>query len=573
MQWFHEWQRHREPEVPALWSSGWAEAVLALFPALLHQKLFDWAVPSGNSLNLFLILGLLFLAETFTALASGLGDILGGLRSERLEEGLKSNLIERVLNWPQKALDSLGIGQFFKGLDDAAHLAGRGHALGALSAKYLPGAVTAIPMMFLVAWPLALLRIALLPLNWKLGGAFASRDQEMERAVWERSNLFHTQFQEAYEGLRNIKALSAENTVFRELRYSLLNVREKAGERRNWNAFWSFSAQLLAQFGSVLVFFTAAWMMANNHLSFGRFMAFQVLSAQGILSLGGLLGVAKTLFQTQNPKARYSDLLKVEIEKRRTPAFYIAGRPPLVQARQVSLKYPTGAEALRGVDLTLWPGERIAFVGPSGCGKSSLLQLILNLYPATGGRLLWDGIEYSQVSPSYLRKQMAVVLQDNAVFSNTIAHNLTLGDRSYRIPEMEEALERAGLLETVRDLPEGIHTLYGANGVKLSGGQKQRLALARAFLRKPRLLILDEATSALDNLTETFVQDSLAALDKNTSVITVAHRLSTVREASCIYVMESGRIVETGNHGSLLGLGGLYSRLHSTSEPEGILCN
>ncbi len=572
MRWWEEWRLLREPEIPLLWACGWSEAILALIPALLHQALFDWAVPSGNPQNLLLVLGLLIGAETLAALAMGLGELAGGLRIERVDARLKTDLIGRIWQWGTQALDGLGYGALLKGLEDSEKLTERSHALGAVTARALPAVLTSVPLMFFLSWPLALLRLLLLPVNYKLGSLFSRRDLELEKRVWAQQREFHTRVQETYDGIKTLKVNSAVEAMNRDVNLSALRVRETGSQRRAWMTLWNFSIHFLNHAGSVLVFFLAATLIAFNQLSFGRFMAFQVISSQAIMSLGMLLGVSKTLFITTNHRARYQDLMERPIERQHGSSPFIAGRMPLIQTLGLGFSYPNGSQALRKINMSIWPGERIALVGPSGCGKTTLAHIFLALYPHTEGQLLWEGLPYSKMAPRQLRRQMAAVLQTNSLWSGTLRYNLTLNDRSYSEKQLEEALDLAGLLDWVRSLPQGLDTVWGSEGIRISGGQMQRLALARAFLRKPRLLVLDEATSALDNLTESFIQDSLQSIPASTTVITIAHRLNTIQDADCIYVMSQGRLQEAGRHDALMRFGGFYAQLYAHPE-EAALCN
>lgn len=568
MEWWREWKAMREPEIPLIWASGIAEAVLALLPALVHQALFDWAVPSGEGSALLTVLALLVGAESLAALAAALGDLASGLRAERVDARIKTGLLSRLWRWPVLALDGLGWGALQKGLDDAERMTERSHALGALTARALPALLTAVPLLFWISWPLALLRLAILPIHWKLGSFFAERDRELERALWMRQRNWFTQVQETFEGIRTVKVNSAIDSRHRDIEVGALLVREAAGQRRVWNTAWGLGSNLVAHLGTALVFFVGATLIAFQHLSFGRFVAFQVVAAQALTGIGTLMGVIKTLFQTENPKRRYQELLDRPLERQISAPLIANARLPLIQALNLGFDYPSGRQALRAINLCLWPGERIALVGPSGCGKTTLAHLFLALYSPTEGRLFWSGVPYGHFSPAELRSHMAAVLQDNALWTGTLRENLTLGCRAYTTAQLEEALDRAGLLDWVRGLPEGLETVHGAEGIRVSGGQRQRLALARAFLRRPRLLVLDEATSALDNLTETFIQDSLRAVSRDTTVVTIAHRLRTIQEADCIYVMHEGRLLEAGCHEALMRFGGFYAQLYARDREE-----
>jgi ATP-binding cassette subfamily B protein len=219
--------------------------------------------------------------------------------------------------------------------------------------------------------------------------------------------------------------------------------------------------------------------------------------------------------------------------------------------------------------LRVAPGERIALVGPTGAGKSTFVKLIQRLYDLDGGRILIDGQDIAGVTQGSLRRAIAVVPQDPALFHRTIAENIAYGRPDATLDDVVEAARRARAHEFIARLPKGYDTLVGERGVKLSGGERQRVAIARAFLADAPILVLDEATSSLDVETEREVQAATEALMKGRTTVVIAHRLSTIRGADRILVFSGGRVVEEGRHGELVARGGTYARLHAVAEGVG----
>jgi ATP-binding cassette, subfamily B, bacterial MsbA len=235
-----------------------------------------------------------------------------------------------------------------------------------------------------------------------------------------------------------------------------------------------------------------------------------------------------------------------------------------ISFENVSLHYDFGkSAALEQVTFSINIGETTAFVGPSGAGKSSLINLICRFYDPSSGRLLIDGVPLPELDLAWWRNQIAVVSQEVYLFNASVAENITYGKLNATREELVEAARKAHAMEFIEELPEGFETILGDRGIRLSGGQRQRLALARAFIRDPQILILDEATNSLDLISEGVIQDALEQFGRNRTVLIVAHRVSTIEHADKIIVLEAGSVVESGTVTQLLAAGGLFSRFYA----------
>lgn len=237
-----------------------------------------------------------------------------------------------------------------------------------------------------------------------------------------------------------------------------------------------------------------------------------------------------------------------------------------IDFQHVSFKYPNSDKhALSNLNLTIHPGETIAFVGESGSGKSTILSLVIGFYHTQEGKVLVDGIPINEIDIKKYRQSLAIVLQNNILFSGTIRDNITYGLPRFSEKELMRAIEMANLKEVIDNLPNGLETRVGEHGSQLSGGQKQRIAIARALIRDPKIIILDEATSALDNKSERVVQDAIDELMRGRTTLVVAHRLSTIRNADRIVVMEKGKIAEIGSYENLVNNRGMFYELQKLS--------
>ncbi len=306
-----------------------------------------------------------------------------------------------------------------------------------------------------------------------------------------------------------------------------------------------------------------AYLAAQQQLTVGEFVSFFTAVALILSPLKRLTNINEPLQKGLAAAESIFNLLD-------QPAEADQGRSRLDQARgevsfrDVSLRYPEAeTDALSGIELEIGAGEHIALVGPSGSGKSTLANLLPLFYRPSGGRITLDGADLSEVPLHALRSQVALVSQEVVLFNDTVRANIAYGEMSGMTDEaVEQAAAAANALEFIRQLPQGMQTQVGANGVRLSGGQRQRLAIARALLKDAPILIMDEATSALDTESEKAIQQALETLKAGRTTITIAHRLSTIEKADRIVVLDRGRIVETGTHSALLQANGLYARLY-----------
>ena len=324
---------------------------------------------------------------------------------------------------------------------------------------------------------------------------------------------------------------------------------------------------ILQTLNVIFLFWYGARLVIADELSVGQLVAFNVLVASVTRPIMSLVDLWREFQEISIALERLNDVFDSKPEQDIAQKGLIH-MPPIrghIKFENVTFRYPTRPDknALQSINLEIYPGQTIALVGRSGSGKSTFANMLLRLHEPNEGRIFIDGYDLRQVSINSLRSQIGVVPQDVFLFSGTIRENIAFGDPDAPLEQVVGASMLAGAHEFVSELPLGYETKIGERGQSLSGGQKQRIAIARALFKKPRILIFDEATSALDTESERAIQQNLDQILKDRTTFIIAHRLSTVRGADLIVVMDRGAIIEVGTHYSLMEQKGIYYYLNS----------
>ncbi|MFC6633230.1 type I secretion system permease/ATPase [Microbulbifer taiwanensis] len=370
---------------------------------------------------------------------------------------------------------------------------------------------------------------------------------------------------ESISGIETVKAMAVEPQMQRRWEENLAGYVAASFKANNLGNIAGQVSQLINKVVTVLILWVGATLVMRNDLSIGQLIAFNMIAGRVSAPILKLVQLWQDFQQAGISIERLGDILNTPTEPGHNPNRTTL---PRVQGRvtfdNVSFRYgPDQPHILRQLSLEVKPGEVVGIVGRSGSGKSTLTKLVQRLYLPESGRVLVDGIDLAQMEPAWLRRQVGVVLQENRLFNRSVKDNIALVDPSLPMERVVQAAKLAGAHDFIVELSEGYDTLVGEQGASLSGGQRQRIAIARALISNPRILIFDEATSALDYESERIIQENMRHICRDRTVFIIAHRLSTVRHADRILVVDKGRIVESGPHDQLLEQEGYYARLHS----------
>jgi len=485
--------------------------------------------------------------------------------SEKTVAGAQREMFARLIHRDLADLNAVHSGQFVSNFLYDATLMRDGLTQG-MAAIFLEAVQLVVYLAYVLVsdWQLGVLALIILPgVAWAMERLGGSMRRAATRGMRETGDL-SVVLSEAMDGRRIIKAYGLEsNSIARvdarlktRLATLLKAVRLRAAAAPVTDLFLGVAIGL--------VLFVAGWQNLHGHITlnaFAGFLAALILAQQPLRNLSQLwptasagLAAAERMFAAIDSRPQIVN---------RPGAKALTPNGGAVSFRDVGFAYQAEAgPTLKGVSLDVPAGQKIALVGPSGAGKSTIFNLLLRFYDAESGSIAIDGQDIQGVTLASLRAAIGVVTQEALLFDESIADNIALGKPGATLAEIKEAARNAAAHDFIMAMPEGYDTSVGEGGLKLSGGQRQRIAIARAMLRNAPILLLDEATSALDTESERQVQEALAQLMKGRTTIVIAHRLTTVVDADRIYVLERGKVVQSGSHADLMAMEGLYANLY-----------
>ena len=533
-----------------------------VFPMLVRQILNE-VLPQKNTDRLLHDTGILFILYLGNYGLLYLVNYYGHLMSAKIENDMRRDLFEHLQQMSFKYFDNAKTGQLLSRLtSDIAEI-------GELSFRgpndIIVCCITMIGTIGILFWMNVYLGILIAKtlhtvyVNKKMKAAFR------ENRV--KSGEITARAEESLGGIRLVKAFAQEE-------YELARFMEKSLDfletrRRSYKilAYFSGSVNFFTNITNLLILACGGLLIAKDKLSLSDFVAFLLYVNLFMKPLLRLTVFTEMYQRGMAGFQRFYEIMEMKPEiinqKDTVVCKKIRGE---IEFDNLVFGYSDQKKVIKGFNLKIAPGQTVAFVGETGAGKTTIASLLLRFYDPLSGRILVDGIDIRQYKQQELRRNIGIVQQDVFLFSDSVTHNIAYAKPEAEQSEVENAARLAAADKFIEELPNKYATEIGERGVKLSGGQKQRLAIARVFLKNPPIVILDEATSSLDNYTEKLIQESLDKLAENRTTLIIAHRMSTIKNADKIIVLNNGEVAEIGTHSTLMSGGGLYYNLYNAQK-------
>jgi ABC transporter, permease/ATP-binding protein len=538
-----------------------------VFPMLVRQILNE-VLPQKNTDRLLHDTGILFILYLGNYGLLYLVNYYGHLMSAKIENDMRRDLFEHLQQMSFKYFDNAKTGQLLSRLtSDIAEI-------GELSFRgpndIIVCCITMIGTIGILFWMNVYLGIliAVLLIAKTLHTVYVNK--KMKAAFREnriKSGEITARAEESLGGIRLVKAFAQEEYELARFMEKSLDFLETRRKSYKILAYFSGSINFFTNITNLLILACGGLLIAKDKLSLSDFVAFLLYVNLFMKPLLRLTVFTEMYQRGMAGFQRFYEIMEMKPEiinqKDMVVCKKIRGE---IEFDNLVFGYSDQKKVIKGFNLKIAPGQTVAFVGETGAGKTTIASLLLRFYDPLSGRILVDGIDIRQYKQQELRRNIGIVQQDVFLFSDSVTHNIAYAKPEAEQSEVENAARLAAADKFIEELPNKYATEIGERGVKLSGGQKQRLAIARVFLKNPPIVILDEATSSLDNYTEKLIQESLDKLAENRTTLIIAHRMSTIKNADKIIVLNNGEVAEIGTHSTLMSGGGLYYNLYNAQK-------
>ncbi|NTV90602.1 MAG: ABC transporter ATP-binding protein [Clostridiales bacterium] len=537
-------------------------AAIDIFLAYMVLRLVDYSL-AGNKQALINSIYLLAAGIVLAITVSWLNRYSSGHVGIHVGRDMKLELAVRTASFKNSAMESQHSGNILSVLSNDIGMIENflDSTLPALIFQPLR-LIGAIAFLLFINWKLLVFSIIILPGALLIANNLSKPMGKMYEDMQSSLGNMNSVLEDMVGGIYILKSFNLGKTLFGKFKKEVNRVLNKALSIEKRNSMIAPVSVIIQIVPFVLCILYGGWLSVNGQITPGSLLAFMQMMNYIIEPAQIMPGIISNARGSMGGARHFFELLDQEIEEDVGEDFSIKDMPCAVEFKDVTFSYEGEAKVLDGLSFSIPAGKTAAFVGQSGCGKSTLVKLLCGFYNPQQGRISLYGHDLESWSLSAARNKLAVVTQDTFLFPVSLAENISYGKPGATPRDIVQAAIAANAHEFIREMPEEYKTVTGERGVRLSGGQRQRIAIARAVLKNAPVLILDEPTSSLDTQSEAVVQEALERNMKGRTAIVIAHRLTTIRNADMIFVMDGGRIVESGTHSSLMEMGGLYNRLY-----------
>jgi subfamily B ATP-binding cassette protein HlyB/CyaB len=537
--------------------------LFALVTPLFFQVVMDKVLVHHGVTTLDVLIIGLIVVVVFESVLNGLRSYVFSHTTSRIDVELGSRLFRHLVQLPLAYFQARRVGDSVARVRELEHIRSflTGNALSVVLDVFF--SVIFIAVMLLYSVPLTLIVLASMPLYLALSLLVVPVLRRRLNMKFARGAENQAMLVETVTGIQTLKASALEPSFGRRWDNQLAAYVSASFRAQNLSSWANEGVNLIGKLVNAATLWYGAQCVMDGRLTVGEFVAFNMFAQRVAQPIMRMAQLWTDFQQTGISVARLGDILNTRTEVPPTSAAQLPALKGRITLDAITFRYrPEATPVLNEISVDIRAGEVIGIVGRSGSGKSTLTKLVQRLYRPEGGRLLVDGIDIGLIDAAQLRRQVGVVLQESLLFNRSVRENIAIADPACPIDAVVRVARLAGAHDFISELPEGYDTLVGEQGSSLSGGQRQRIAIARALFTNPRILIFDEATSALDYESEAMIQQNMALICQGRTVLIIAHRLSAVRHAGRIIVMDKGRIVEAGTHDVLVGRAqGLYAHL------------
>lgn len=571
LQWFFPsiW-RYRKPLAHVLVASFFVQ-IFALVTPLIFQVVIDKVLSHKGYETLMVMVGGILFIGLFDVILQYLRTYALTHTTNRIDVELGRRLFFHLFHLPMNYFETRSAGQTVARVRELETIRSFLTGQGLFSALDLLFTIVFIVVLLFYSWKLTIIVILSIPLYLIIATIIRPVLRELVKEKFNRGAMSQQMLVESIVGAQTIKSAAVEPAMQTQWEEKLAAYVTTSFDSGLIGAGGQMAIQYVNKATSALLLLFGAKAVIDGDLTVGELVAFNMISGQVAQPILRLSQIWQDFQQVQISIDRLGDILNHPMEPLNVAHGNLPRAKGAIEFRNVSFRYKPGApEVLKGISLSIAPGEVVGIVGRSGSGKSTLAKLIQRFYVPETGQVLVDGIDLAQVNPAWLRSQIGVVLQDNLLFNRSIHDNIALANPAMPRPAVIQAARLSGADEFIGRLENGYDTIIEERGANLSGGQRQRIAIARALSINPSILILDEATSALDYESEKIIQNNMLQIVKGRTVIIVAHRLNAVRNCTKIVGLQEGKIIEVGTHKELIEKpGGLYAHLWSLQNALG----